>query len=233
MHDSPSDILPKRMLNSVKRGLMLLRGSPDGFLRFAKGVIHVGANSGQERDLYNLFGLRVLWIEPVSDIFRQLQLNIAGYASQQAVQALVTNEDDKEYEFHITNNAGESSSIYALKDHREIWPEVSVVKSEKLISTRLDTLLKSANHDAALYDTLIMDTQGSELLVLKGAVDLLARLRFVKAEAADFESYEGCCVADDLRGYLEPYGFRETARVRFAGSNETGNYYNLLFERVA
>jgi hypothetical protein len=36
------------------------------FLRDVTGVIHVGANTGQERFLYRLFGLNVIWIEPIS-----------------------------------------------------------------------------------------------------------------------------------------------------------------------
>jgi 2-O-methyltransferase len=220
-----------KLAKSVRRGLIVLRRSPNRFLRFSTGVIHVGANSGQERELYDLFGLNVLWIEPITDVFRELQSNLQGYPAQSAVQALVTDEDDKEYEFHITNNAGQSSSIFALKDHREIWPEVDVVTTEHLRSTRLDTLLNSGHHDPVLYDTLVMDTQGSELLVLKGAGELLANLRFVKTEAVDFEAYEGCCKVEDLQAYLHHYGFRETARVRCAGNRQSGNYYDLWYER--
>ena len=34
------------------------------FLADARGVIHVGANVGQERDLYAAYRLPVVWIEP-------------------------------------------------------------------------------------------------------------------------------------------------------------------------
>jgi hypothetical protein len=37
-------------------------------------------------------------------------------------------------------------------------------------------------------DAIILDTQGSELLILKGAQATLRQASYVKVEAADFES---------------------------------------------
>ena len=219
------------LVKPLRKRILEFSGTPDAFLRHSKGVIHVGANTGQERALYDLFDLEVLWIEPLAQAFTELEANIAVYPRQRALKALVTDQDDREYEFHITSNAGESSSIFALKDHRDIWPDVTVERTEKLRSTRLSTLLASAAIDPTSFDTLVMDTQGSELLVLKGAGDLLRSLRFIKTEAADFEAYDGCCTVDDLRGYLEPIGFREIGRTRFAERTGGGAYYNLIFRR--
>lgn len=50
--------------------------SNNRFLREVEGVIHVGANSGQERGIYNRFGLRVIWIEPTPEIFMELRKNL-------------------------------------------------------------------------------------------------------------------------------------------------------------
>ena len=43
------------------------------FLNNVSGVIHVGANSGQERYEYNLYSLDVIWIEPIPKIFNKLK----------------------------------------------------------------------------------------------------------------------------------------------------------------
>ena len=48
----------------------------DLFLNQATGVIHIGANSGQERKLYARHDLDVLWIEPNPKVFKELQKNI-------------------------------------------------------------------------------------------------------------------------------------------------------------
>ena len=76
-------------------------------------------------------------------------------------------------------------------------------------SSRLDSLFVSKGIQPSDYPALVMDVQGAELLVLKGAGQMLGEFRFVKAEAADFESYIDCAKLEDLRQYLEPWGFRE------------------------
>ena len=48
------------------------RVDPDAFFHQVSGVVHVGANIGQERDLYQTLGLRVCSIEPIPDVFARL-----------------------------------------------------------------------------------------------------------------------------------------------------------------
>ena len=47
-----------------------------------KGIIHVGANSGQERDLYHNLGKLVYWIEADPNIYPKLEENIEGFPNQ-------------------------------------------------------------------------------------------------------------------------------------------------------
>jgi len=42
--------------------------NPNVFLRNAKGVIHIGANDGEEKELYATYNLDVIWIEPIFDV---------------------------------------------------------------------------------------------------------------------------------------------------------------------
>lgn len=205
----------------------------DYFLTLSNGIIHIGANEGQERHQYAKHRLPVIWIEPIDEVFTKLEANLREVHNQRALRYLLTDVDDKEYEFHISNNAGLSSSILDLASHKEIWPEVGYVTTRTLQSTTLSTLVKRELIDTNSYDTLVMDTQGSELLVLKGAANLLHQFKYVKTEAADFEAYTGCCTINDLKEYLEQYGFTEIMRRRFAGQPSVGDYYDVVFERAA
>ena len=204
---------------------------PYWFLKQVSGVIHVGANVGQERDLYRQHGLRVVSIEPIPEVFVTLQVNIQGYPHQAAFEYLVTDQDDAEYAFHISNNGGASSSILELQLHKDIWPEVHYDKTITLRSVTLPSLLKRERINASNYDALIMDTQGSESLVLKGAVPILGLFRFIKTEVPDFESYTGCCQLDDIRAFLKQHGFQEISRHKFAEHADSGSYYDVVFER--
>lgn len=204
----------------------------DYFLALSKGIIHIGANEGQERHQYAKHRLPVIWIEPIDEVFAKLEANLREVQSQRALRYLLTDIDDKEYEFHISNNAGLSSSILDLASHREIWPEVEYATTRTLLSTTFATLVKRERIDTNTYDTLVMDTQGSELLVLKGAENLLRQFKYVKTEAADFEAYTGCCTANDLKEYLKQFGFAEIMRRHFAGQLGVGDYYDVVFERI-
>jgi FkbM family methyltransferase len=210
-----------------------LQRDPDRFLKRVPGVIHVGANQGQERDLYDRLGLRVVWIEPIPEVFAVLTRNIQDYPRQVAFQYLVTDRDDSEEMLNIANNEGASSSILKLKLHVEVWPDIAYERAIAMRSVTLTSLLKRESIDVANYPALVMDVQGSELLVLKGAVEILPAFRFIKTEVPDFEAYEGCCQLRDINSFLGERGFREFSRRRFATRRGGGNYYDIVYERRA
>lgn len=209
----------------------LLTRDPDRFLNRISGVIHVGANTGQERDLYERYGLRIIWIEPIPEVFEALQANLKGLPRQHAFNYLVTDRDDAEYQFHVANNAGASSSILDLKWHRDIWPEVDYVKTITLRSITLASFLRREDIDATDYDALIMDTQGSELMVLKGAAPVLHSYKYIKTEVPDFESYVGCCELVDIESFLTGHGYKEFSRQKFAERAAGGSYYDIVYRK--
>jgi FkbM family methyltransferase len=214
-----------------RRVRQLFKPDPNRFLSSVRGVVHVGANVGQERDLYARHGLDVLWIEPIPEVFATLTQNLASFPRQRALEALVTDRDDVPYEFHVANNSGESSSILALKEHRDLWPEVDYTRTIALRSTTLATLLARERVDLDRYDALVMDTQGSELLVLRGAETLLGRFNFVKTEVPDFEAYEGCARLEDIAAFMSARGFSERSRHCFAQRAGGGRYYDVVYGR--
>lgn len=207
----------------------LLGKNQDAFFKKAKGVIHVGANTGPEMPLYAKYSLPVVWVEPIPEIFEALQLNLKNYPNQIAIEALVTDSDNQEYNFNIASNNGASSSILEMNLHKDIWPDVTFEKKIRLISKTLPTLLKENNVDIANYDTLVMDTQGSELIVLKGALPVLKNFKYIKTEVPDFESYNGCCQLKDMELFLNSYGFKEFSRSRFAKHPGGGSYYDIVY----
>jgi FkbM family methyltransferase len=223
----------------LRRLLRLFRSDRVGtavaksFLHDVRGVIHIGANRGQERDEYAASGLDVLWIEPIPDVFDELESNIRHLPRQRALRCLISDRDDKEYAFNISNNEGLSSSIFGLHQHKDIWPEVAYTRTMVLRSRKLSTVVRDERIDMKAFDALVIDTQGSELLVLKGAESILPHIKYIKAEAADFESYAGGCTAQELIDYLARFGFRVTSRHAFAKRAAGGTYFDLTFGKTA
>src|SRR5947209_20512337 len=144
-------VAARRALGRIAR---VLRRDPARFLDAAHGIVHVGANVGQEREHYARLGMRVLWIEPIPQVYRTLVANLRTFPQQRALQALVTDRDDAEAALHVANNGGASSSVLGLKRHREIWPEVEYTHTLALRSVTLATLFRREAIDISLYDAL-------------------------------------------------------------------------------
>lgn len=211
----------------------IIKRPVNSFLRKVSGVIHVGANSGQERDTYALNELQVFWVEPIPEVFHQLQENIRNYPKQHAANCLVSDRDGKEYQFHIANNKGESSSIFNFKHHKDIWPKIDYERNITLVSKTLPAVLVAEKIDPHLYDSLVMDTQGAELLILKGAGALLENFKFIKLEVPDFEAYEGCCQLFEVENFLSMFGYKEYARFKFKEWKKGGGYYDVVYRKSA
>jgi FkbM family methyltransferase len=218
-----------RTAKAIKRGF---RPDPNGYLRSCSGVIHVGANTGQERDQYAGYGLPVIWIEPLPAQFEQLKQNIKAFPNQIAINGLITDRDDISTILHVSSNDGLSSSILDLSLHRDIWPDVHYVRDIAVNSVCLPTAISRAELDISNYDALVMDTQGSELLILRGLGADITHFKYIKTEAADFESYKGCATVREISELLiSCYGYRLLQKNRFAQHAAGGSYFDLLFGR--
>ena len=204
----------------------------DAFLSEVKGVIHIGAHRGAERHLYGALGLDVIWIEADPKMYAELTRNLSGYPRQRAVQALVADTDGQEVAFNVSSNRGASSSMLAFKEHADLWPGVTMVEQRQLLTRRFETIVREEKIDLSLYDALVLDVQGAEMLVLDGIGDLIREFRILKLEAADFEAYDGGTRVDALAAYVSARGFKERARIPFGGMTSDRKYYDLIVERV-
>lgn len=192
------------------------------------GIIHIGANSGQERDGYARYGLKVIWIEPIPSIFKTLQNAIAAFPDQRALEYLVLDRDGERKTLHVASNDRGSSSVLDMALHREVWPGTRYTHDIALTAYRLDTIVDREKIELSDYDGLVLDTQGSELLILQGADRVLRRMKMVKVEVADFEMYAGCPRPADIARILAPYGLHERIRQTIA-RDAAGRCYEITY----
>lgn len=214
--------------------LGLPRGEPtDRFMRRITGLIHVGANSGQERDKYHQLGLDVLWIEADPDVFRRLCENIMEYPRQRAINALVSDVDGTELEFFVANNEGQSSSIFEFSGHTRAWPEVTYVGRRRLVAHRLDRLIEEHEVSLEKYQALVLDVQGAELRVLEGATAILPVFSWIQMPVPDFDAYRGAPTLSEIASFLRQHGFEEADRFQTNHFPGVGNTSEFLFCRRA
>lgn len=219
--------LANRLLSKIRRTIW----PANGFLRHIDTLIHVGANEGQERDIYAKFDLTVHWVEPIPTVFELLQTSVECFPKQRAYKALVLDRDDVTCTLHVASNAGASSSILELREHQQLWPDISFTHDISVKSTTLTTLVKTQSIQLGRHAALVLDTQGSELLILKGALELLHHFEYIKAEVADFESYSGCCKLSELLTFMKQHDFCEVERDAFMTAPGVGTYYDILFRQ--
>lgn len=198
------------------------------YLKNGKGVIHVGANSGQERKLYNKHNLDVIWVEPIPSLFKELQENIKPFPKQKAYNYLITDKNDEVYPFHVASNFGASSSIFEIGDPlKDLHPEIHYTETLSLVSTTLSTVVQKENIEMRKYDLLVMDTQGAEMLVLEGARDLMSHFNYIRAEAQDWELYKGCCLVSEIDEFMHEHGFVELYRI----VSPSGHDFDIVYRR--
>jgi FkbM family methyltransferase len=174
------------------------------------GVLHIGANNAEEAALYG--DRSVVWFEANPDVMPRLQQNIAAFPNQRAFCVLLGDER-REVDFHIASNAGSSSSIFPFGTYfagREgLWPDLNLrmERTTRLEMQTLDGFLAQHAIDASAYDRWVLDVQGAELLVLKGAVNSVRLCKVISVEVSTVEVYEGGVLYPEIGDYLRSAGF--------------------------
>jgi FkbM family methyltransferase len=172
-----------------------------------KGVLHVGANDGQERYEYKEAGdIPVIYVEPIDSAFANLQRNIADLPGHIAVQALCSDRVGDRIGFNISSNDGQSSSILELGRHANLFPSVTYVGRQEMTTTTVDSLLSQLQLPSQ-PNLLVMDTQGSELQVLRGARDTLRSVDGIYVEVSEEPLYAHGCTQEEITKFLKTCGF--------------------------
>ena len=198
------------------------------YLRDCKGVVHIGANDGAESTEYANHDLRVLWVEPLPEIFARLKNNIAQYGKQEALCALVTDRDGDIHTLNVSDDLGRCSSILVPGRINDVLPNVRFIRQMQVTSTTLASIMRE--RDIALYDALIIDAQGAELLILRGGEGILHHFRYVECEGIDYDFYENYPHPDEIRALLRRHGFSQIREDTFRKTAH-GREFDMLFRR--
>lgn len=168
------------------------------------GVLHIGANVGEEAQTYHQLGIKKqIWIEANPEIFLKLKENISRYPDAVALNYCIGNEN-KDTVLHISNNGSQSSSVLDFGTHRTQHPDVHFVKDIPMKMHRIDSL----ELDLTGIDFLNIDLQGFELQALQGMDTLMRGFKAVYLEVNREEVYRGCAKIDSIDLFMIAHGFR-------------------------
>jgi len=156
----------------------LLQAITDLGLLPPTGMVQVGASSDQEMGSFLQHGIRSgIFIEPLPQPFKLLAEVCRRIPDFVTVNTLCSDKTGEAVHFFVASNGGQSSSTLKPLNHMSKFAYVKFDQTIQLVSNRPDDVtefVKTHGHAKAceLIDLIYMDTQGSELKVLKGAGDL-------------------------------------------------------------
>jgi FkbM family methyltransferase len=189
-----------------------------------KGVLHLGASTGQERDAYDTYCKgKVMWVEAIPRVYLDLQQNIKPYPQQTAHNACLSNVDGDEVVFNVSNNESQSSSILELGVHALIHPEVHYIEQIAMKTQRVDTLLKDV--DVSTINFLNVDLQGAEHLAIEGMGDLIKNIDYALLEVNMKETYKGCMLIEELDYFMLQRGFERVETGEWVAETWTDALY--------
>lgn len=169
-----------------------------------KGVLHIGANVGEEAPIYDLLGIKKqIWIEGNPEIFLKLKQNI-NHNPQAVALNYVIGDENKPVTFHVANNGSQSSSVLELGEHSKQHPDVVFVEHIELNMYRIDSL----GLDLTDVDFLNIDLQGFEMQALRGMGDLLKQFKWAYLEINRADTYKGCSQVESMDLFMLANGFR-------------------------
>jgi len=164
-----------------------------------KGVIHIGSKNLDELNFYNSINIKnIIWIgayttSKIKDI--------------NSYNALITDRDNVDYKFNISNN-GESSSILDFKKHNKEHLDIFYKETIILNSISLDSFYRINNIDYNNYNMWNISIQGCELMALKGAKDNIKNIHLIYIKIYTKELYTNCPLIKDIDTYLNTYSFK-------------------------
>ncbi|MBW9204504.1 FkbM family methyltransferase [Mumia sp. zg.B17] len=181
----------------------------DGCARFGvpiRGLIHVGANSGQEYPEYQARTTGpLLYVEAIPALAERVRQRLDPHRPHVIRQALLSDTTGDAVTFHVSSNGGASSSMFEAGRHATEYPSVTFEEKVELVTERLDDIV-SERPEAADYNVILLDVQGAEFKVLQGAPDLLTQVDAVLAEVAPEPLYEGGCTFLEVTNLLAEAG---------------------------
>jgi FkbM family methyltransferase len=175
----------------------------------ADGVIAVGAHFGEEHPDYVAAGIkRFVYIEPCAAAFTVLKNKFAAHHHIQLFNVACGEVECEQVMYTGSQNEGQSNSLLRMDKHLLIHPGITLPNTELVTVKRLDSL--GLAHKA--YQLLVMDCQGFEGRVLKGATETLKQVNYVYTEVNRDEVYQGCTLIDELDQLLHEFNRVETGQ---------------------
>ena len=170
------------------------------------GVFHIGAHECEELSLYESLGIKaedIIWIDAIDS--KVIEATSRGVPN--VYHATITNTDDEDIVFNVSNN-GQSSSVLEFGTHSQEHPWVAYVDKIYQKSITIDTFFERNNIDCSKYVFWNFDIQGAELMALQGSVNSIQYAKVLYLKVNEKELHKTCGLIGDIDLFLSRYNFK-------------------------
>jgi FkbM family methyltransferase len=166
-----------------------------------KGIIQVGANTGQEISEFKNYTKNIMCFEPINEVIETLKKNHPDVLSYN----IALGESNGSQKMYLASNNFESSSFLKPNNHVIYYPHITFENTRDIRIFRFDCLGVETKNK---YNILKSDTQGFELQVLKGFGKELSNFDAICVEFIDSNQYENDSSLSKIQEYLRSFGFK-------------------------
>jgi FkbM family methyltransferase len=182
------------MSKGLENGLNVLK--ENGFT--PNKILDIGANIGEFTMI-----CKNIWPGSKSTMIeanKKCESTLEGLNETYFIELLGENDDD-EITFYLTkdNELCTGNSVYLEKT--EHYSEERVIE-EKRKTKKLDTMFSDES-----FDLIKIDTQGSELDILKGGTELIKESKYILIETSVKEYNIGAPLEDEIIKFMEDNGY--------------------------
>jgi len=184
-------------------------------------IFEIGACEGEDTiKLRRKFPeAKIYAFEPLPKNVGRMKKNYEKYSAKNIkIFELALSDKNGTAEFHVSSGhpddqpktdkwdyGNKSSSLLPPKEHKKILKWVKFNQDIKVRTRRLDSFCKDESIKA--IDFAFIDVQGAELMVLKGAGDILKNIGMVWMEVEAIELYSGQPLKNDVEKFMLGNGF--------------------------
>jgi FkbM family methyltransferase len=164
------------------------------------GVVHVGANDGEEIPWYLHMGhVPVLGFEPVPAAYALARSEFGGDARVELINAALGGSN-RSLQLHVDSTGTHKGSS------RFVIPGWAYGGTIMVPCHRFD--LWAGRRDLSAFDTLVIDVEGMELEVLEGFGVRLNEFDFLNIECSETPIFDGQAPASSVVDFVASRGFR-------------------------
>lgn len=190
-----------------------------------RGVIHVGAHYGDEYAAYLEAGIKhIVFVEPCRAAFDELKCRFQYQPNVKLFNLALGDEKQTGAKMYTSKqNKGQSNSLLKPAKHLQIHPEIIFDGREEVDVELMDDLEIQPDMASFRYNLLVMDCQGYEGRVLRGARFTIPNIDYVYTEINKDFVYENNTHIDELDELLNDFKRVETGR--WVGDAWTDAFY--------